>query len=70
MEAVNPIPCNLVNMGSTDEDLETKAGQHEYAGLANAIQQEHEMSFRDALRLYPAAIGWSGFVSLAHHVGL
>ncbi|OAA61891.1 alpha glucoside transporter [Niveomyces insectorum RCEF 264] len=32
--------------------------------LADAIRREHEMTFRQALRLYPAAIGWSAFVSI------
>lgn len=51
-------------MGSADEVSETKAGRHEHAELAAAIRHEHELSFRDALRLYPTAIGWSVFVSL------
>lgn len=29
-----------------------------------ATEQEHALSFRDAVRLYPAAIGWSMFFSL------
>lgn len=32
--------------------------------LAEAIRREHELTFRDAVRLYPAAIGWSAFVSI------
>ncbi|CAK7234321.1 hypothetical protein SBRCBS47491_008908 [Sporothrix bragantina] len=32
--------------------------------LAEAIRREHELTFRDAIQLYPAAIGWSAFVSI------
>jgi hypothetical protein len=34
------------------------------AALAGAVQQEHALAFRDAIKLYPAAIGWSMFVSI------
>lgn len=29
-----------------------------------AIRAEHELTFTEALRLYPKAIAWSGFVSI------
>lgn len=29
-----------------------------------AIEQEHNMSFTEALKLYPTAVGWSVFFSL------
>ncbi|KAI1269705.1 hypothetical protein F5Y18DRAFT_371218 [Xylariaceae sp. FL1019] len=32
--------------------------------LAEAIEQEHALSFREAFRLYPTAVGWSVFVSI------
>lgn len=32
--------------------------------LAEAIRAEHEMTFRQALRLYPKAIFWSAYVSM------
>ncbi|KAH7102200.1 general substrate transporter [Auriculariales sp. MPI-PUGE-AT-0066] len=32
--------------------------------LADAIRSEHEMTFREALRLYPKAIFWSAYVSI------
>ena len=32
--------------------------------LAEAIQYEHSLTFSQAIKLYPAAIGWSAFVSL------
>lgn len=34
------------------------------AALAEAIQHEHNLTFREAIRLYPSAIGWSAFVSI------
>ncbi|KAL1858065.1 hypothetical protein VTK73DRAFT_7970 [Phialemonium thermophilum] len=42
---------------------DTKPGEND-AALAEAIQLEHSLTFSDALRLYPTAIGWSAFVSL------
>ena len=32
--------------------------------LVEAIRVEHNLAFREAVRLYPAAIGWSVFVSM------
>lgn len=32
--------------------------------LAEAIQQEHELTFLEAVKLYPTAVGWSAFVSI------
>ncbi|KXJ87014.1 maltose permease [Microdochium bolleyi] len=32
--------------------------------IVDAIQLEHEMGFRQAVKLYPASIGWSLFVSI------
>ncbi|KAF9872166.1 sugar porter family MFS transporter [Colletotrichum karsti] len=34
------------------------------AALAEAIRLEHNLTFSQAVKLYPAAIGWSAFVSL------
>ncbi|KAF6825786.1 Maltose permease MAL31-like protein 8 [Colletotrichum plurivorum] len=36
----------------------------EAVASAEGIRNEHELTFSRALRLYPAAIGWSAFVSL------
>ncbi|WQF83357.1 Putative major facilitator, sugar transporter, major facilitator superfamily [Colletotrichum destructivum] len=36
----------------------------EDTALAEAIRLEHNLSFSQAIRLYPTAIGWSAFVSL------
>ena len=47
--------------GATVDDVKT--GTHE-AVLAEAIRYEHELTFIQAVKLYPAAIGWSAFVSL------
>jgi hypothetical protein len=32
--------------------------------LAEAIHREHSLTFWEACKLYPSAIGWSAFVSL------
>jgi hypothetical protein len=34
------------------------------AALAEAIAFEHNLTFAQAVKLYPAAIGWSAFVSI------
>lgn len=34
------------------------------AALAEAIAFEHNLTLKEALKLYPAAIAWSGFVSI------
>lgn len=34
------------------------------AALAEAIRLEHNLTFSQAVKLYPAAIGWSAFVSI------
>ncbi|KAF3025466.1 hypothetical protein E8E14_002679 [Neopestalotiopsis sp. 37M] len=34
------------------------------AVLTAAIQQEHELTFMEAVKLYPSAVGWSAFVSI------
>lgn len=42
---------------------DTKPGSGD-AALAEAIHQEHELSFTEAIKLYPTAVGWSAFVSI------
>jgi hypothetical protein len=42
----------------------TKPGAVDDVGLAEAIAFEHNLTFADAVKLYPAAIGWSAFVSI------
>lgn len=32
--------------------------------LNEAIEHEHALSFREAVKLYPKAVGWSAFVSI------
>ena len=54
-------PKKSTASGATAEDV--KPGTHE-AVLAEAIRYEHELTFTQAVKLYPAAIGWSAFVSL------
>lgn len=34
------------------------------ADLADAIRSEHDMTFKESLRLYPKAIFWSAYVSI------
>ncbi|KAK1596975.1 alpha glucoside transporter [Colletotrichum navitas] len=43
--------------------LDTKPGPED-ATLSEAIRLEHNLTFSQAVKLYPAAIGWSAFVSL------
>ncbi|KAF3760013.1 putative maltose permease [Cryphonectria parasitica EP155] len=47
-----------------DGDTAVKPSIGQTTTTALAIQAEHELTFREACRLYPAAIGWSAFVSL------
>lgn len=42
----------------------TKPGAVDDAALAEAIAFEHNLTFTQAVKLYPAAIGWSAFVSI------
>lgn len=44
-------------------EVTTKA-EVDDAALAEAIAFEHNLTLKEALRLYPAAIAWSGFVSI------
>ncbi|OLN94081.1 Maltose permease MAL31-like protein 8 [Colletotrichum chlorophyti] len=54
----------------TSKDVETvvvapnaKPGS-DNAALAEAVRLEHNLTFSEAVKLYPAAIGWSAFVSI------
>ena len=42
----------------------TKTDHVDDAALAEAIAFEHSLTLKEAIKLYPAAIAWSGFVSL------
>ena len=44
-------------------DVDTKPGAEDSA-LAEAIRAEHDLSFSEAAKLYPAAMAWSAFVSI------
>ncbi len=46
------------------EDYKPRGPDDTDATLAAAIQYEHSLTFWEAVKLYPAAIGWSAFVSL------
>lgn len=48
---------------SPQHEVTTKA-EVDDAALAEAIAFEHNLTLKEALRLYPAAIAWSGFVSI------
>ncbi|KAK9779253.1 putative Maltose permease [Seiridium cardinale] len=50
-------------MASDPHPDDTKPGAGD-AVLAEAIQQEHELSFVEAVKLYPTAVAWSAFVSI------
>lgn len=41
-----------------------QAADRNTADIVEAIRAEHQMSFSEALKLYPKAIGWSAFVSI------
>lgn len=47
-----------------DDDAISKPAVGQTTTTALAIEAEHNLSFTEACRLYPAAIGWSVFVSL------
>ncbi|KAK1765058.1 general substrate transporter [Phialemonium atrogriseum] len=47
---------------SFGEDSKPRAADG--AAIGEAVQFEHSLTFGQALRLYPAAIGWSAFVSI------
>ncbi|KAI0182068.1 putative maltose permease [Hypoxylon sp. FL1284] len=52
-------------MATRNGDAPSKTGDgHTDIALAEAIEQEHELSFWQAARLYPKAVGWSAFVSI------
>lgn len=42
----------------------TKTAVAADVALAEAIQNEHNLTFWEAVKLYPAAVGWSVFVSI------
>jgi SP family general alpha glucoside:H+ symporter-like MFS transporter len=45
-------------------EVVTKKDSVDDAALAEAIAFEHNLTLGQALKLYPAAIAWSGFVSI------
>lgn len=50
-------------IGNDKAPSKTGDGDTEVA-LAEAIRHEHELSFWQAAKLYPKAVGWSAFVSI------
>lgn len=51
-------------MASESAPADTKPGAGDATVLAEAIHQEHELGFIEAVKLYPSAVGWSVFVSI------
>lgn len=57
-------PIITAVMGVVDTTpVDHKPGAEDPA-IAEAIHQEHELTFMQAVKLYPAAVGWSAFVSI------
>ncbi|KAI1780363.1 putative maltose permease [Hypoxylon cercidicola] len=52
-------------MATRDDEAPTKTGGRDTdVALAEAIEHERELSFWQAAKLYPKAVGWSAFVSI------
>ena len=51
-------------MGTAESPSHVKPGAAHDDELADAIQLEHNLTFAQAVKLYPAAIAWSAFVSI------
>ena len=55
----------VTEMGELDNRKSSGGGMGvDAAVLAEAIRYEHSLTFREAVKLYPAAIAWSAFVSI------
>lgn len=54
---------STATMVTRDDEAPSKAGDASVA-LAEAIQHEHDLTFWEAAKLYPKAVGWSAFVSI------
>lgn len=50
--------------GAGVESGPTKTAVAADVALAEAIQNEHNLGFWEAVQLYPSAVGWSMFVSI------
>ncbi|TRX94720.1 hypothetical protein FHL15_004492 [Xylaria flabelliformis] len=55
-------PTAMDNKG--DRKVSTEAEPLDSLALGEAIQLEHALSFWEAVKLYPTAVGWSAFVSI------
>lgn len=58
---VTSIDKTTTMVAQSDEPL--KSGDADVA-LAEAVQREHGLSFWEAAKLYPTAVGWSAYVSI------
>lgn len=52
----------MKTQGDIRESVDAKPSDS--LALHEAIEQEHALSFREAVKLYPTAVGWSVFVSI------
>ncbi|KAK8026018.1 maltose permease [Apiospora arundinis] len=60
-----PAPDDMTSTTAVDAADDPKRGPAtDHVVLAEAIQQEHNLEFWQAVKLYPAAVGWSMFVSI------
>ncbi|KAK7980992.1 NACHT and WD domain protein [Apiospora arundinis] len=60
-----PAPDDMISTTAVDAADDPKRGPAtDHVVLAEAIQQEHNLEFWQAVKLYPAAVGWSMFVSI------
>ncbi|KAI1449641.1 putative maltose permease [Annulohypoxylon stygium] len=56
------IETGIATMARQSEEPSKNGGTD--VALAEAIQHEHELSFWQAARMYPKAVGWSAYVSI------
>lgn len=47
-----------------DRKVSTEVEPSDSLALSEAIQLEHALTFWEAVKLYPTAVGWSAFVSI------
>ncbi|KAK8086635.1 sugar porter family MFS transporter [Apiospora phragmitis] len=57
-------PVAMNTGADTADDPKRGAATADHVVLTEAIQHEHSLAFWQAVKLYPAAVGWSMFVSI------
>lgn len=60
--ASSSLATAMKTQGDIRESVDAKPSDS--LALHEAIEQEHALSFREAVKLYPTAVGWSVFVSI------